>query len=581
LWGAPADRPGRPISIMETFLRQIRSALAPLCDLPESDIRIELPRDPKLGDFAFPCFVLAKTLKQAPPAIAATLQSQLAETLDDITVTATGPYLNFRVERALLARTVLDAVEAAGDKFGQSDIGNGKTIVIDMSSPNIAKPMSVGHLRSTVIGAAIQRLHAAVGYKTVSINHIGDWGSQFGKLIAALDRWGATVDLDNDPIPALVALYVRYHAEEESDPTLAPAARAAFQELESGVEGRVRAAWRKLTELSLAEFDKIYQRLGVSFDLVRGESFYESHLDATVERIEQAGITEMSEGALIVSLEELEKNMPPCLLRKNDGTTLYATRDLAALFHRWELYEFERALYVVGSDQRLHFRQLKAVLRRMGLDWEARAEHIDFGMLRLPEGRMSTRKGRVVYLNDVLDRAVEEAAKVIAEKNPSLADSSEIAEQVGIGAVVFNDLRRERVKDVEFDWKEVLSFEGETGPYAQYTHARLASILRKAEKAGEGQAEPAYAQLEDAAPILLRMGRYSQVLATAAEHAEPSEIASYVLTLCREVNSWYAANRVLGQEPPITAARLKLVRAAKTLIHNALGILGLAAPEEM
>jgi len=566
---------------MEIFLRQIRSALASLCELPEADIRVELPRDPKLGDFAFPCFALAKTLKQAPPAIAANLETRLAETLEDISATATGPYLNFRVERKLLARTVLEAVEAEGDSFGRSTVGNGKKIVIDMSSPNIAKPMSVGHLRSTVIGAAVQRLHAALGYETVSINHIGDWGSQFGKLIAALDRWGATVDLDNDPIPALVALYVRYHDEEESDPKLVQAARAAFQELESGVEGKVRSDWRKLTELSLAEFDKIYRRLGVTFDLVRGESFYEPHLDETVDRIKEAGITEISEGALIVSLEQIEKNMPPCLLRKNDGTTLYATRDLAALFHRWELYSFERALYVVGSDQRLHFRQLKAVLKRLDLDWEGRAEHIDFGMLRLPEGRMSTRKGRVVYLQDVLDRAVEEAAKVIAEKNPALAESGEIAEQVGIGAVVFNDLRRERIKDVEFDWAEVLSFEGETGPYVQYTHARLASILRKAEKAGEGDAEPDFGQLDEAAPILLRMGRYDRTLASAADHAEPSEVASYVLSLCREINSWYAAHRVIGQEPGITAARLKLVRASKSLIRNALGILGLSAPEEM
>lgn len=564
---------------MEAFIHQIRGALADLCELPESEVRVELPRDPELGDFAFPCFPLAKKLKKAPPAIA----SELAAGFDvpGISVVPTGPYLNFRVDRSLLAKTVIEAVDAAGTDYGRSSIGAGKSIVIDMSSPNIAKPMSVGHLRSTVIGAAIQRLHEALGYETVSINHIGDWGSQFGKLVAAVDRWGDTVDLEGDPIPSLLALYVRYHEEEEGDPELAEAARRAFQELESGEEGTVRATWRKLTELSLAEFDKLYARLGVTFDLVRGESFYEPYLDSTVERIQETGITEVSDGALIVSLEELEGKMPPCLLRKQDGTTLYATRDLAALFHRWEKYSFHRALYVVGSDQRLHFRQLKGVLKRMGLDWEEQAEHIDFGMMRLPEGKMSTRKGRVVYLQDVLDRAAQEAGKIISAKNPELAGSGEIAEQVGVGAVVFNDLKRERVKDIEFDWDEVLSFEGETGPYVQYTHARLASILRKAEAAEEGGAEADFGALENASGILLRIGRYPEVLASAADHAEPSEVTSYTLALCREVNSWYVANRVLGQDPGVTAARLALARSAKSLLRNALGILGLSAPEEM
>ncbi|TDJ71720.1 MAG: arginine--tRNA ligase [Planctomycetota bacterium] len=501
--------------------------------------------------------------------------------LSGIEAVATGPYLNFRVDRALLARTVIEGILAQGDAYGSSDEGRGKTIVVDLSSPNIAKPMSVGHLRSTVIGAAIQRLHDVLGYETIGINHIGDWGSQFGKLVAAVDRWGDTVDLERAPIKSLLALYVRYHEEEEGDPSLPAAARAAFQELESGEDGKVRATWRHLTELSMEEFDKIYSRLNVKFDLVRGESYYEPYLDETVDRIVEAGITEESEGALVVDLSEFGKNLPPCLLRKGDGTTLYATRDLAAAFHRWEKYHFHRALYVVGSDQRLHFKQLKLVLRRMGLDWEPRMEHIDFGMMRLPEGKMSTRKGRVVFLEDVLDRAVEEAAKIIAEKNPGLADSDEVARQVGIGAVVFNDLKRERVKDVEFVWEEVLSFEGETGPYVQYTHARLASILRKVAAAGEGEAEPDWALLEDAAPILVRLGRYPEVLTSAAAHAEPSELTSYLLALCRELNAWYVKSRVLGGEPALTAARAQLVRSSKILLHNGLAILGLDAPEEM
>lgn len=566
---------------MHKFVEEIRAAIAREAGVAEAEVRIELPRDPSLGDLAFPCFALAKNLKKAPAAIAAELAAKLSSTLHGVATAASGPYLNFKIDRTRLAEAVISEIEARGEAYGGSSIGAGKTVVIDLSSPNIAKPMSVGHLRSTVIGAAIQRLHDALGYKTVGINHIGDWGAQFGKLVAAVNRWGSSVDLESEPIKALLALYVRYHEEEEKDPTLALAAQAAFQELESGVEGPVRATWRRLTQLSLAEFDKIYKRLGVRFDEVRGEAFYEPYLQSTIERVVAAGITEESQGALIVDLSSIEKGMPPCLLRKTDGTTLYATRDLAAAFHRHELYQFDRCLYVVGGDQRLHFRQLKGVLRRMGLDWEPRVEHVDFGMLRLPEGKMSTRLGRVVFLEDVLDRAVEEALRIIRDKNPDLASAERIAEQVGIGAVIFNDLKRERVKDVEFVWEEVLSFEGETGPYVQYTHARLASILRKARESGEDRGRADFGRLEDAGQVLIRLAQFPDVVRSAAEHAEPSEVTVYLLGLCRELNNWYVQHRVLGQEAPLTAARLSLIRASKNVIANGLRLIGISAPEEM
>ena len=327
---------------MKPFLDAVRAALVAETGLDAAELRLETPKDSSLGDIAFPCFPLAKALRNAPPKIAAELEGKLAARLEGITPKAAGPYLNFTVERELLARTILGEIEERGERYGCSDLGAGKKIVVDLSSPNIAKPMSVGHLRSTVIGAAVQRLHDALGYETVGINHIGDWGSQFGKLVAAVDRWGGDVDLESDPIKGLLALYVRYHEEEEADPSLDEAARAAFRELESGEEGHVRATWRRLTELSMSEFDKIYARLGVTFDEVRGESYYETHLAQTIDRIVEAGITEESEGALIVRVDELEKDCPPSLLRKTDGTTLYATRDLAAAFHRWELYQFER-----------------------------------------------------------------------------------------------------------------------------------------------------------------------------------------------------------------------------------------------
>jgi len=566
---------------MQQFTDSIRQALASATGLEVDALRLETPRDGKMGDFAFPCFVLAKTLKKAPPMIAAGLVDGLNSALEGIEAVATGPYLNFKIDRALLAEVMVSQVLAEGEGFGRSEHGDGAQVVIDLSSPNIAKPMSVGHLRSTVIGAAIQRILDTQGYQTIGINHIGDWGIQFGKLVAAIDRWGETVDLEENPIRSLLALYVRFHEEAENDPSLEEAAHENFRELESGEDGHVRGSWRHLTELSMAEFQRTYDRLGVEFQQVRGEAFYEPYLDPTVKRIEDAGITEMSEGAEIVDLEGIRKGMPPCLLRKTDGTTLYATRDLAALFHRWEQFEFARCLYVVGSDQKLHFAQLKGVLQRLGIEWEPRIEHIAFGMMRLPEGKMSSRKGRVVFLEDVLDRARDESLRIIREKNPDLANAEEIAEAVGVGAVVFNDLKRERIKDIEFVWEEVVSFEGDTGPYVQYTHARLASVERKVLAAGEGSAASDWSGLESADQVILAMGRFPDVLRSAGENAEPSELASWVLGLCREVNNWYTHSRVLGQEPGVTASRLALVRAARLIIGRALGLLGVAAPVEM
>ena len=569
---------------MQQFSDAIRAALAGHTGLDPEAVRLETPRDEALGDLAFPCFQLAKERRAPPPKIAAELAERMAGELPEVSVAAAGPYLNFTVDRGALARAVLGAIEEQGAGYGGSDEGRGKTVVIDLSSPNIAKPMHVGHLRSTIIGAALQRIHDQLGYRTVGINHIGDWGSQFGKLVAAIERWGDTVDLEAEPIRALLSLYVRYHEEEERDPTLSARAREAFRELESGVDGEVRRTWKRLTELSLAEFDRTYRRLGVSFDLVRGEAFYEPFLAQTVERIEAAGITEVSDGALIVSLESIDEQMPPCLLRKTDGTTLYATRDLAALFHRHEEFDFDRALYVVGSEQRLHFRQLKAVLQRLGLDWEERVEHVAFGLLRLPEGKLSTRKGQVIFLDEVLDQVVAEARRIIASKNPGLADPDGVAEAVGIGAVIFDDLKRERVKDVVFDLDEILSFEGETGPYLQYTHARMASILRKAagpEHAALRAAEPDLDLLADAAGVLNRLGRYPEVLRQAARAAEPSELSTWLLGLARELNSWYVEHRVLGDDAPLGAARLKLVEACKSVMQNGLRLLGLATPEEM
>ncbi len=566
---------------MHEFIDRIRKAIAGHAGLPPEEIKLESPREATHGDLAFPCFQLAKSQRQPPPAVAVKLAQAIAGELPEIAVATAGPYVNFRIERAALARSVLGALEAQGERYGCSDEGTGKTIVLDYSSPNIAKPMHVGHIRSTIIGAALQRLCSALGYRTVGINHIGDWGAQFGGLVVAIRRWRETVDLERDPVHGLLELYQRSKKATDEDPEFAREAVAAYQELESGREGEVRALWRWVTEVSLRGFDATYRRLGIRHDLVRGESFYEPLLEPAIERIQAARIAEVSEGALVVQLGSVDKGLAktPCLLRQSNGTTLYATRDLAALFQRWEEFHFERCLYVVGAEQRLHFRQLKAVLRRLSADWEPRIEHVDFGLLLGPgRVKLASRRDDVLVLDELIDEVVAEARAVIAEKNPELPGRDEVAEQVGIGAIVFNDLKRERVKDVIFDKAEILAFEGETGPYVQYAHARLSSILRKAPPT---EAAIDWAQLADAAEILLGLGRYPAVVASAAHRAEPSELAQHLLALCRALSTWLTDHKVLVDEPTLRASRLALVRGARIAIHNGLALLGVAAPEEM
>ena len=575
---------------MRLFADQIARAVAAATGLPESEIKIELPRDPAHGDLAFPCFGIAKVQRKPPPAVAAELAGKLA--IEGVSVQVLGPYLNFRIERSVLARAVLGEIESKGAQYGSAALGAGKTVVIDFSSPNIAKPMHVGHIRSTILGATLRRLFAFLGYRVVGINHIGDWGAQFGGLVVAIRRWRNEVDLERDPVQGLLELYQRSKKAAEEDPQFESEAKAAYQELESGKDGEVRALWRWVTEVSLRGFDKTYQRLSIEHDLVRGESFYEPFLEPTIRRVEESGVAEISQGALVVTLGSVEKSLAetPCLLRQSNGTTLYATRDLAGLFHRWDEFHFERCLYVVGGEQKLHFRQLKGVLKRMALDWEPRVEHIDFGLLLGPgRVKLASRKGAVLVLDDLVDEVVEEARRILAEKQAAMepgerlpeAQLAEVAEAVGIGALVFNDQKRERIKDVLFDKAEILSFEGDTGPYLQYTHARFTRILRKAEAAGQAGGKPDWALLAEAGPILIQLARFPDLVRSSAEHCEPSELAQYLLALCRELNNWYREHRVLDQDAALTASRLALVRASKIVLGNGLRLLGLRAPEQM
>src|SRR5262245_48147758 len=566
---------------MQEFVERIRRVVARHTVLAPEDVKIDSPRDAANGDLAFPCFQLAKAQRQPPPAAAVKLAQAIAGELPGIAVVAAGPYLNFRIERAALSQSVLGAISRGGARYGGSEEGAGKTIVLDYSSPNIAKPMHVGHIRSTIIGAALARFSAFLGYRTVGINHIGDWGAQFGALVVAIRRWRETVDLEKDPVAGLLELYQRSKKAADEDEAFKHEAVAAYQELESGKEGEVRALWRWVTEVSLRGFDATYRRLGIEHELVRGESFYEELLEPTLKRVIDSGVTEVSQGALVVQLGSVDKGLEktPCLLRQSNGTTLYATRDLAALFHRWEEFRFARALYVVGSEQKLHFRQLKAVLKRMGCEWEASVEHVDFGLLLGPgRVKLASRKGEVLVLDDLLDEVVAGARAIIEDQNPELAGKDAVAEQVGIGAIVFNDLKRERIKDVVFDKAEILAFEGETGPYVQYTHARLSSILRKAP---DESVAPDWALLEDAAPILLALGRFPGVVASAAQKCEPSELAQYLLALCRAISTWLVDHRVLTDEAPLRAARLFLVRGAEVVLRNGLTLLGVVAPDEM
>ncbi|MCH2100910.1 MAG: arginine--tRNA ligase [Planctomycetes bacterium] len=560
---------------LDAFAALIRVALAEALGVEVNTIQLERPKNEEHGEFALPCFRFANSVGNNP----AQLASALADSLDvnNVSASAVGPFLNFQIDRTALARKVLGDAGAPG--YGRAD--DNELSIIEYSSPNIAKPMHVGHLRSTVIGAAMARLFDHLGHEVVRINHLGDWGSQFGKLLAAWKRWGKEVELETDPIGHLLKIYVEYHNQEECDPSLDAEAKASFLALESGENNEERRLWVRFTELSLAEFQKIYDRLGASFDLLRGESWYEDKLDAMVEWLERKGVVEDSDGAQIVDLTS-EGIKTPCLIKTSHGTTLYATRDLAAAKSRWDEFHFARCLYFVGSEQKLHFDQFKAALKRCGTDWWDKLEHVPFGLVRFPEGKLSTRAGRVLRLSEVLDRAVELAREIVEEKNPDHPDKDTVAEQVGVGAVIFHDLSHARNKEVVFDWKEVLSFEGDTGPSVQYTHARCCSILRRAARAAPNPNEVDSALLADAPELWIAIGRFPGSVREAAEKREPMILAHQLLRIASAGNVFYREKRVLGTgNEKLEGARLAAVDALRRTLSLGLGLLGVPAPTEM
>ena len=457
---------------MNAFVEEIAQQLAAATGMDTEQLSglIEVPPNPEMGDYALPCFALAKSMRKAPERIVVELKEAVRTGGRIAEVRPVGPYLNFFVSKGAFVAEVLGEVLAKGEAYGRSVEGEGRTIVIDFSHPNIAKPFGIHHLRSTVIGNALRNVFRALGYEVVGINHLGDWGSQFAKLILAWKRWGRGELTEAIPIRTLLELYVRIHEEIENDPRAQEEAALWFRRLEAG-EPEARRMWQVCCDISLKEFERVYKRLGIGFESIAGESFYLDKMSASIARLEVRGLLCKSEGATIVDLSDWD--MPPMIVRRSDEATLYATRDLAAAEYRRETYRFDQLLYVVDVAQTLHFRQLFKVLERMGYDWAPRCIHVVFGRLRFKEGAMSTRQGKVVFLDDVLDRAVELTRRIIEEKNPDLRDKDAVAEDVGIGAILFTDLASRRIRDIVFEWEEVLNFSGETGPYVQYTHARL------------------------------------------------------------------------------------------------------------
>ncbi|MBR8660357.1 arginyl-tRNA synthetase [Brevibacillus aydinogluensis] len=540
---------------------------------------LETPPNPSMGDIAFPCFQLAKALRKAPPLIASELAGEVSGT-PIREVKAVGPYLNLFLDQQSVARDVIGTILTQGSAYGSRDIGKGRNVPIDLSSPNIAKPFSMGHLRSTVIGNAIANILEKHGYRPIRINHLGDWGTQFGKLIVAYKLWGDEEKVKAEPIKELLQLYVRFHEEAEKDPSLEDQGREWFKKLEDGDE-EARRLWQWFRDESLKEFMKIYDLMGVRFDSFHGEAFYNDKMDRVVAMLEEQGLLTESEGALVVNLDEYD--MPPCLIKKSDGATLYATRDLAAALYRNETYDFAKALYVVGNEQRLHFQQLFKVLEKMGFEWAKEMYHIPFGMMLKDGKKMSTRKGKVVLLEEVLAQAIEDVLNVIREKNPSLENKEEVARQVGVGAVIFHDLKNYRLNDINFSWEEMLTFEGETGPYVQYTHARACSLLRKGEYVPISEVTLPEGALDskEAWAVITLLNSFPEVIDRAREQFDPSQIGKYVIDLAQAFNKFYANVRILAEEADVKTARLQLVAAVVTVLKEGLRLLGIAAPEEM
>ena len=556
----------------------IASELAKVIDSLDQDAILNLLEQPKssdLGDIAFPAFSLAKVERKAPQAIAADIAEKIDQSAFE-KVVATGPYVNFFLDKSKISDQVIKSVIEAGADYGQQDEGKGQNITIDLSSPNIAKPFSVGHLRSTVIGDALSNIFRKMGYNTIKINHLGDWGKQFGLLMVAYKKWGSKEAVEANPIDELLKLYVRINAEIENDPELDEEGRKWFKKLEDG-DPEATELWQWFRDESLVEFNRIYKLLGVEFDSLNGEAFYNDKMDEGVQILEDKGLLKESKGASIVELDDV--NLPPAMIKKSDGATLYITRDIATAIYRARTYNFVKNIYAVGQEQSNHFRQLKAVLKKMGFDWSDDMVHVDFGLVTKNRQKLSTRKGNIILLEPTLQEAISRAKAQIEEKNPEFENKEEVAHAVGVGAVKFYDLKTDRRNGYDFDLEAMVSFEGETGPYVQYAYARIQSILRKANFTPSTDATYSLSDPESWEIIKL-LQDFSRVVKRAAENYDPSLIAKYAINLAQAFNKYYAHTRILDESPE-RESRLALSYSTAVVLKEALRLLGVDAPEKM
>lgn len=566
---------------MIDFKQEIADLLASVIDdLTAEDLyqMIEYPKHTEMGDFAFPCFRLAKVFRKAPNMIADDLVEKLGTSDNFEQIQAVSGYVNFMVNKSVFAKTVIEDVLSQKEQYGADILGNDKNIIVEYSSTNIAKPFHMGHIRSTMIGESLNRIYKFLGYNTTSINHLGDYGTQFGKLIVAFKLWGDRDAIEANPIPELLKIYVKFHEEAEAKPELDDEARAWFTKLENQ-DAEAQELWSWFREVSLKEFTRVYDILGVHFDSFAGESFYSDKMPAVLAEMREKNIMVKSEGAEIVDLEE--HNMPPALITKKDGSTLYITRDLAAAFYRKKHYNFDKNIYVVGNQQKLHFQQWMKIIELMGYEWAKDCEHVDFGLVGLEEGTLSTRNGRVVFLEDVLKKAVDQTKKVIEEKNPNLENKDAVAKVVGVGAVVFQELSSNRIKDYTFSLEKTLSFEGETGPYVQYTHARACSILRKSNVDLSGPVD--YSLLNDdiTKAVISLVSKFNETVVLSHEKNEPSVVARYAVDVAQSFNRFYHDHPIITDDAELTKARVSLVAAVAQTIKNALKLVCLEAPERM
>lgn len=561
---------------MKNKIVELLSAKIDSMSAEEINGLLEIPPKAEMGDFAFPCFKLAKVFRKAPPMIAADLKEKIGcpEFLSRVEVM--GGYLNFFVDKSMFAKQIVENYLET-ENYGGAAEKNGKTICIDYSSPNVAKNFHVGHLRTTIIGNSLNKIFSKLGYKVERINHLGDWGTQFGKLIVAYKNWGSKEAVEEQGIDELMRIYVKFHDEAEKDDSLNDEARAWFTKMEQGDEEAL-SIWKWFREISLKEFMRVYELLGMEFDSYAGESFYNDKMQSVIEELKQKGLIKVSDGAQIVELEDY--NMPPCLITKKDGSTLYATRDITAALYRKNTYDFEKCIYVTGLEQKLHFAQWFKVINLMGYDWSENLMHVPYGLVSLKGGKLSTRKGHVIYAEDILHEAIQKTRSIIEEKNPNIPDKDEVAKMVGIGAVIFNDLYNQRIKDVIFDWDKLLNFDGETGPYVQYTYARAASVLRKI---GEVPAIYDYTVLSDDASMALlkEIARYPQVVADAADKLEPFVVSRYAVALAQAFNKFYHDCQINVEDENVKYTRANIVIIVKAILKDALSLLGINCPEQM